>query len=393
MPVPILRLGLCCMLEMECHRKPKRERVYCSRSVSLKHYTREKGAQLALLNCKDLKRILVWNEEVAPTLPDFQGIPIRLMRISSDIWPRFSDAKIADRLYDVEGGDIEEALKEVGEYARKHGHRLLMHPGQFNQVGTPTPSVFESTCRELAYQARVLDMIGIDADQGVLIVHGGGTYKDKAATKKRWIRQFRELPESVQARLVVENDERQYSVEDVLEICKAIGRPMIYDSHHHRCYQLNHPDYVPSFEMTDIVDTWPAHVRPIMHVSEQREGARVGAHSDYIREGVPPEILALCQKGVGVDLEIEAKKKELAIGLLLKTHAKPTDVTRSLFTIAANTSSTSCNEQMDASCNEQMDASYNERKRSADDILQSDQKHIKHAKIVCDTIVQVCIEV
>ena len=339
MSLPLLRLGLCCINDELRHLKPKKDQVYCSRTVQLKNYSPQKAESLALQNCVDLGKLIAWNEEVAPTLPQFHGIPIRVMRVSSDIWPQWSNTKIDDCRYDVER-KVRDALQSAGAYAREKGHRLLMHPGQYNQVGTPTRSVFEATCRELAYQARVLDMLGVSEEDGVLIVHGGGTYKDKEATKKRWIEQFFQLPKKVQGRLVLENDERQYGVEDVLEICKAIGRPMIYDSHHHRCYQLNHPDYEPSFSMMDIVETWVRvdpdtgarhQMRPVMHVSEQRSDARVGAHSDFICEGIPPEILELCKQGVGIDLEVEAKKKEKAIARILDDCAREQHPLRHLF--------------------------------------------------------------
>ena len=45
--------------------------------------------------------------------------------------------------------------------------------------------------------------MGID-DNGVLIVHGGGTYGDRENTTNRWINQFHMLPDNVKRRLVID---------------------------------------------------------------------------------------------------------------------------------------------------------------------------------------------
>lgn len=82
-----------------------------------------------------------------------------------------------------------------------------MHPGQFTQLGSPRESVVRSSIRELEYHAEMLDRMGIDQD-GVMIIHGGGVYGDKAAALARMkhVIQYR-LSARVRARLVLENDE------------------------------------------------------------------------------------------------------------------------------------------------------------------------------------------
>ena len=67
-----------------------------------------------------------------------------------------------------------------------------MHPGQYNVVGTPTKSAFEKTIMDLSYQASVLDLMEM-GDDSVMVVHGGGLYGDKEATKKRWCEQFKTI--------------------------------------------------------------------------------------------------------------------------------------------------------------------------------------------------------
>ena len=64
-----------------------------------------------------------------------------------------------------------------------------------------------------------------------------------------------------------------------------------------------------------VLQTWGENRIPVMHVSSQKEGAKLGAHADFIRE--LPEIslkfFSTIENGKTVHLEVEAKAKEAAI--------------------------------------------------------------------------------
>lgn len=288
-----IRLGLCCINTILRHGKPE---IFCSRNLIRRTYTVEKAKALALRNIQDLKTMIKWNEKNG----------ITLFRISSDIFPRFTDI-------DVEGYTIDFAkplLQEVGNLIKKYGHRVLMHPGQYNQVGAKDPLVFEKTIFELEHHCDILDAMGM-GKESVIIVHGGGTYGNKEETKYRWISQFYLLPEKVKNRLVLENCERGYSPKDCLDICLKIGIPMVFDCHHFECYISLHQEEKVELDLDKIISTWNG-ITPIMHVSNQGNG-RIGNHSDYI-EVIPDYVLDIPEKyNVDIDLEVEAKMKEQAI--------------------------------------------------------------------------------
>lgn len=51
----------------------------------------------------------------------------------------------------------------------------------------------------------------------------------------------------------------------------------------------------------------------LQNIAEQRPGARVGAHSDFV-EIIPEYMMSIPEKfGMSVDIEVEAKMKEQAI--------------------------------------------------------------------------------
>lgn len=210
---------------------------------------------------------------------------------------------------------VKDILKEAGQLAKKYNHRITMHPGQFNVVGTPNEVAFHSTILDLSYQCEILDNIGMGTDS-VMVVHGGGVYGNKQETIKRWCVNFKRLPENVQNRLVLENCEKCFSIEDCLVVSKEINIPVVFDTHHYDCYNILHPDehleeagtYIPQ-----ILETWCRRgIKPKFHVSEQGSG-RCGHHSDYI-DSIPGYLLEIPLKySTNIDIMIEAKKKELAI--------------------------------------------------------------------------------
>ena len=187
---------------------------------------------------------------------------IHVFRLSSEMFPHISNPELfkfdeaaGREYYSLEWA--QEKLGEIGALATELSIRLTFHPGQFNQVGAKDEKVFIKTMVDLNWHARVLEMLG--AANAVMVVHGGGTYGDKAATIKRWETNYHRLPEVVKRFLVLENCEKCYSVEDLLPLCKACNIPLVYDTHHYTCYTILHPDEPqPPIEdmIPDVLETW-----------------------------------------------------------------------------------------------------------------------------------------
>jgi UV DNA damage endonuclease len=129
-----------------------------------KNFIVEKAKDLAIKNLKDLDTILRWN---------YQN-NISLFRISSNIFPHFTDRETESYSIDIS----KNIFRDISITVKKYNHRVLMHPDQYNQVGAISEKVFESTLADLKHHADILDSIGVGSD-GVIIVHGGGTYGDK----------------------------------------------------------------------------------------------------------------------------------------------------------------------------------------------------------------------
>ena len=303
-----IQLGLCCLNTVLRSQKPP---VFASRSIILKTFE-EKGfdhlRDKIIQNLKDVLTMMDWNERHG----------IKVYRLSSEMFPHLSNLDAPNYKIDF----AKDLLQEIGNRSRKYNQRLTFHPGQYNVIGTPNPDVFAKTSIDLECHANILDEMGLGKDS-VIVIHGGGVYGDKQATKDRWCEQFYYLPKNVQERLVLENCEKNFSVVDCLEVSDRINIPVVFDTHHFECYKLLHPDEQfedPDIYMHAVLETWwRRDIEPKFHVSEQGTG-RTGHHSDYI-ETIPDYLFEIPYKfGCDIDIMIEAKMKEQAIIKLYKKY-------------------------------------------------------------------------
>jgi UV DNA damage endonuclease len=160
---------------------------------------------------------------------------------------------------------------------------------------------------ELRYVARVLDLLGA-AD---LVLHLGGAFDDRSAAMDRFAAALgRE--DAVLRHLALENDERLWSVVEVVEAAGRLEVPVIVDTLHHA---LN-PGEIDLASALDLaLPTWTR--RPKVHLSSQDPAKQAGAHAWGI---TTEDYLALvgALRGRGADVMVEAKGKEGAVLPLLE---------------------------------------------------------------------------
>jgi len=294
-----MNLGYACINMTLSEKKPK---VTTNRSM-IKRTFLEKGtdyaAELSLLNCRDLVEIIRWNVEN----------DIKFFRLSSNIFPWASEYQIEDLpTYQK----IKTILSGCGHYARQNGVRLTSHPGPFNVLVSPNEKVIQNTLIDLTNHGKVFDLLGLDrTPYNKINIHCNGVYGDKQSAMDRFCKNFELLPESVQTRLTVENDDKasMYSVKDLMYIHERIGIPIVFDYHHHK-FCTGDLSEQEALELA--ISTWPEGITPVVHYSESKalhesnEKLKPQAHSDYINN-LPNTY------GNKVDIMVESKAKELAI--------------------------------------------------------------------------------
>ena len=275
--------------------------VTTNRSM-IKRTFNEKGipyaSELSIQNCRDLIEIIKWNEQN----------DVKFFRMSSNLFPWSSEYPLSELPH---YNRIKNLLAGAGHLVNKYGHRITSHPGPFNVLVSPNENVVKNTITDLSIHGEVFDLMGLSrTPYNKLNIHCNGVYGDKISAMDRFCKNFEKLPESVQTRLTVENDDKasMYSVKDLMYIHERIGIPIVFDYHHHK---FNTGDLSEEEALKLAASTW-GDIKPVVHYSESKslhennDSIKPQAHSDYISDYINTY-------GLDVDVMIEAKAKELTL--------------------------------------------------------------------------------
>ena len=296
-----MNLGYAC-INMTMNKKVTTNRTMVKKTFESKGL--DYVSELALLNAKDIIKILEWNR--------INGI--KFFRLSSALIP-WGDNIDLTQLKDYK--EIKFELKKAGNFAKFWGIRITSHPGPFVVLVSPKENVVAAAIADLELHGKVFDMMGLSkTPYNKINIHCNGVYGDKKSAMDRFIKNFKRLSKSVQKRLTIENDDKasMYSVKDLMYIHNAIGIPIVFDYHHH---QFCTGDLSEEQALKLAITTWPEGITPVVHYSESKAlhennpKEKPQAHSLYINS--LPNIYEL-----DVDIMVEAKAKELAILPYLK---------------------------------------------------------------------------
>ena len=268
-------------------------------------------------------------------------------------------------------------LKICGRYALDHGHRITAHPGQFAQLGSIVPAVVKQASCDLRIHAWIFQLMGLYPHHGtVMIIHGGGSLGDKAASLGRWESQFRELPRWVSQYISLENDEFQYDISDLLPLCEKLEIPLTIDFFYrivwlrrekaraekariaeeqkagdklgakgaqkvsmrdkledgassgnksvkkdteNKWFPSCIEELISHSDLQRVLNIWKLRgIQPKIHWSQQKSGHRDGTHDTCVEE-VPKWLLDWCYTNT-VDIMLEVKDKDRCLEKIYKKH-------------------------------------------------------------------------
>ncbi|MBU3180947.1 UV DNA damage repair endonuclease UvsE [Clostridium psychrophilum] len=266
-----------------------------NRRLTVKKFSEKMLLEVLEQNILDLRKILENNKKYN----------INLFRISSDIVPLGSHSINKIKWYKY----FKNELNEIGKFIKECGMRVSMHPGQYTVLNAEKEEIVVKAIIDLEYHARFLDCLGVDSSNKI-ILHIGGGYGDKSASMNRFIINFKRLSQSVKDRLVIENDDKIFNIDDVLFVSNEINIPVIFDNLHHEC------NHVGNESIKDILvkvsKTWykkDGHIK--VHYSQQNLQRQTGAHSDTI---IVKKFLKYYDevKEFNPDIMLEVKDKDIS---------------------------------------------------------------------------------
>lgn len=234
-------------------------------------------------------------------LSQFNGKSFDDIRIPNDVRnPDYAKAVVDGwKDYRTHLTGIEGWFAKIRELTKETGIRLSTHPDQFNVLASENKDAVKKTINELNFQGWVMDMLGAKRSyESPMNIHVNCTKGELADIASRFMDNLAKCDESVQSRLVVENEDKGCWNGD--NLLKHFRMPITYDNLHDKC----NPSETKSEDLVyQCAATWPC--KPLFHYSESHpDKPNPRSHAD----------MPLSYPTVDYyDYEVELKSKDFAI--------------------------------------------------------------------------------
>jgi len=261
---------------------------------------------------------------------------IHMYRMSADLAPYISHPDLCQFHSQID--DCATELSAVGSMARSYDLRLSVHLQLSTVLNAIEEAIALQAARLISAQAMILDAMGL-GDEAVVVTHVGGVYGNKSAALDRFAARCDLLPERTRQRLALENDDKRFSVADIMWVHRRTGVRLVFDYLH---FQNHNPEGIPVMEaLQACLDSWPRNIGPKIHFSSPRTAMRIVERTDSQDEQSEPmmrapqphqhadfidpfQFINFVRKVKSVNLPefdfmVEAKAKDLAV-LQLREH-------------------------------------------------------------------------
>ena len=220
-------------------------------------------------------------------------------RVSSSLFPVLTHPDFDYTLEDVP--QYQDIMNEF-EYVRDNGAwgvRLSTHPSQFVVLASENQDAVDKSIVDLNHHGWVMDKLGCERSyQNPINIHVNCTKGDLADIAARFMSNLNKCDQSVQSRLVVENEDRAcWTVANLLE---HFDIPITYDNLHDKC----NPDEYLDDAAYNCARTW-GNVKPLFHYSE--------SHPDKTNPRSHADMPTDCPFSDEFDWDVELKGKCYAI--------------------------------------------------------------------------------
>ena len=266
---------------------------YHFKTCTIKNADNDLLTQIISHNLTTLSKILDYNEKNH----------ITMFRITSDLIPFGSSPVNQLMWWDL----FSDRFREIGRQIRRANMRVSMHPGQYTVLNAIDEQIVARAIEDLEYHVLVLECMGLGSEHKI-ILHIGGVYGNKREAMNRFIEHYKKLNDTVKKHLVIENDDKSYTIEEVLAIGNQLEIPVVFDNLHH---EVN-PSKTIKTQQQWIVEcekTWKTTdgIQKV-HYSQQNQNKQKGSHSETIGiEEFMKFYESLNRKNIDIMLEVKDK--------------------------------------------------------------------------------------
>lgn len=276
------------------------ENITTSSNYTYTNYSKERNNEklnsIITSNFLALKEILIYNVKNN----------IHFYRLSSNLIPLATkDDVIFDYITPYQA-----YYKDLGSFIEKNNLRVDFHPSEYCVLNSVKDEVVKASIEILKYHYALLENFSIK--NKVLILHVGSNVFGKKNSLSRFIHNFKKLPKEIQNCIVLENDDKVFTVEDVLYLSDILKIPVCLDYHHYLCNKSN-------IDYEKIIHSW--NTTPKMHFSSPKSKLKkeFRSHHDYIDSDCFIDFLeSIRYLDCDLDIMIEAKKKDEALFRLVR---------------------------------------------------------------------------
>ena len=201
---------------------------------------------------------------------------IHLFRISSDILDNTTLYNASTDWTSI----LSDELSQISNLIKNNDIRVTMFPQKYTLLNSPNIEVVKKSIAFLEQHIKFMQALNLDTSHKI-ILEIGGVYTNKKAATERFIETYEDLSTDIKERLVLANDIKNYSFDDVLDICRKTSAPMLFNTLYDKVSRSND---LTLLEKLDIVsDTWNGtYGKMIVHYSQQNHSKKKGSQSDTI---------------------------------------------------------------------------------------------------------------
>ena len=263
-----------------------------SRTFRLKSYSEERLIETVENNLNCLEDILAFNIKNN----------IIFFRVNSDLIP-FASHPICSFNWQ---SYFKEKFEKIGKIILNNNIRISMHPDQFIVLNSKNDKVVERSISELDYHTQILDLMGLKYNAKIQL-HIGGVYGDKNASLDRFVNVYDKLSDNIKSRLVIENDDKNFMLNDCLYLSEKIHIPILFDYFHHL---INNDNESIDYCFKSVLKTWDKKDGiPMIDYSSQNIGKKIGSHAESLDIKDFKNFIEL-SKPYNFDIMLEIKDKE-----------------------------------------------------------------------------------
>lgn len=278
-----------------------------SKTVTYKSLMKRLNDEVRLYHLKKLTKTNL--ENTMRILIHAKAFGIEVYRLTSKLIPLATHTDVLDWNY-IEG--FKDTFIKIGNFIKENNIRISAHPDHFTILNSPRKDVIEASFRDLEYHKNIFDAMGLGTE-AKLVIHVGGVYSDKKQAIIRFKNHFNQLSPSISKRIILENDDKCYTVSDVLDLSKALDIPTVLDVHHYTCNKNS--DEKLSVLLPQIFETWHGQILPPkIHFSSPKSEKQFRHHADNINTDDFINFLDMARiLKKDIDVMLEAKNKDIAL--------------------------------------------------------------------------------